>query len=122
MMSLFTLKEEADRARDKEAEKQEKRLQLWITSVGTGLAVSGISSQTDAKQPLEAILTKLDRNGSLDCPSPEAGLQPCLSYSFVFVVFHILLGVGVGAFAAFIVDRIIHRRSKLSAKGLGSRE
>ncbi|NEQ87887.1 MAG: hypothetical protein F6K26_50315, partial [Moorea sp. SIO2I5] len=105
-------KEEANRARDKEAEKQEKRLQLWITFVGTGLAVSGISSQSDAKQPLEVILTKLDRNGSLDCPKPEAGLYPCLSYSVVFVLFHILIGVGVGAFAAFIVDRMIHRGSK----------
>ncbi|NEO39722.1 MAG: hypothetical protein F6J90_26690 [Moorea sp. SIOASIH] len=118
-------KEEADRARDKEAEKQEKRLQLWITFVGTGLAVSSISSQSDAKQPLEVILTKLDRKGSLDCPKPEAGLQPCLSYSFWFVVFHILLGVGVGAiavFAAFIVNLIIHCWSILSAKGVGSRE
>ncbi|OLT59069.1 hypothetical protein BJP37_08480 [Moorena bouillonii PNG] len=103
-------KEEADRARDKQAEKQEKRRQLWITFVGTGLAVSGISSQSDAKQPLEAILTKLDRKGSLDCP--EAGLYPCLTYTFWFVLFHILIGVGVGAIAAFIVDRIIHRRSK----------
>ncbi|NEQ87449.1 MAG: hypothetical protein F6K26_47780, partial [Moorea sp. SIO2I5] len=103
-------KEEADRARDKQAEKQEKRLQLWITFVGTGLAVSGISSQSDAKQPLEVILIKLDRKESLDCP--EAGLYPCLSYSVVFVLFHILIGVGVGAIAAFIVDRIIHRRSK----------
>ncbi|NEO67759.1 MAG: hypothetical protein F6J98_48400 [Moorea sp. SIO4G2] len=105
-------KEKEDRARDKQAEKREKRLQLWITFVGTGLAVSSISSQSDAKQPLEVILTKLDRKGSLDCPKPEAGLQPCLSYSFVFVVFHVLLGVGVGAFVAFIVDRMIHRGSK----------
>ncbi|NEO13430.1 MULTISPECIES: hypothetical protein [unclassified Moorena] len=103
-------KEEADRARDKEAEKQEKRQQLWITFVGTGLAVSGISSQSDAKQPLEVILIKLDRKESLDCP--KAGLYPCLTYTFWFVLFHILIGVGVGAIAAFIVDRIIHRRSK----------
>ncbi|NEO46484.1 MAG: hypothetical protein F6K55_21090 [Moorea sp. SIO4A3] len=106
-------KEEADRARDKQAEKQEKRRQLWITFVGTGLAVSGISSQSDAKQPLEAILSKLEWKGSLDdCPKPEAGLYPCLSYSVVFVLFHVLIGVGVGAIAAFFVDRIIHRRSK----------
>ncbi|NEO80031.1 hypothetical protein [Moorena sp. SIO4G3] len=95
-----------------EQAEREKRQQLWITFVGTGLAVSGISSQSDAKQPLEVILTKLDRKGSLDCPKPEAGLQPCLSYSFVFVLFHVLIGVAVGAFAAFIVDRMIHRGSK----------
>ena len=95
-----------------EQAEREKRQQLWITFVGTGLAVSGISSQSDAKQPLEVILTKLDPKGSLDCPKPEAGLYPCLSYSVVFVLFHVLLGVGVGAFAALIVDRIIHRGSK----------
>ncbi|NEQ85865.1 MAG: hypothetical protein F6K26_38960 [Moorea sp. SIO2I5] len=93
-----------------EQAEREKRLQLWITFVGTGLAVSGISSQSDAKQPLESILIKLDRKGSLDCP--EAGLYPCLTYTFWFVLFHILIGVGVGAIVAFIVDRIIHRRSK----------
>ncbi|NEO38179.1 MAG: hypothetical protein F6J90_18330 [Moorea sp. SIOASIH] len=95
-----------------EQAEREKRQQLWITFVGTGLAVSSISSQSDAKQPLEVILSKLDRNGSLDCPKPEAGLYPCLSYSVVFVLFHVLIGVGVGAFAAFIVDRMIHRGSK----------
>ena len=95
-----------------EQAEREKRQQLWITFVGTGLAVSGISSQSDAKQPLEVILTKLDPKGSLDCPKPEAGLYPCLSYSVVFVLFHVLLGVAVGAIVAFIVDRIIHRGSK----------
>ncbi len=103
-------KEEADRAQDKQAEEQEKTRQLWITFVGTGLAVSGISSQSDAKQPLEAILSKLDLKGSLNCPKPED--QPCLNYSFWFVVFHVFLGLAVGAFAAFIVDRMIHRGSK----------
>ncbi|NEO76956.1 hypothetical protein [Moorena sp. SIO4G3] len=113
-------KEEADRAR-------EKKLERWITSVGIGLAVSSISSQSDAKQPLEAILIELDLKGFLNCPKAED--QPCLSYSVVFVLFHILIGVAVGVgvgaiavFAAFILDRIIHCWSKLSAKGVGSRE
>ena len=93
------------RQKEEAAEEREKRLQLWIALVGTGLAVSGISSQTDAK-PVETILTKLYPNQSLDCPT--AGLNPCLIYSGVYVVFH----VGVGAIAALILWVIIRLRSK----------
>ncbi len=98
---------ESDRAlskalREKEAaaEEREKRLQLWIALVGTGLAVSGISAQTAAK-PVETILTYLSPNQPLDCP--KAGLNPCLIYSGVYVVFH----VGVGAIAALVLGLII---------------
>ncbi|NEO11893.1 MULTISPECIES: hypothetical protein [unclassified Moorena] len=75
-----------------EQAQQEKRLERWIASVGIGLAVSGISSQTAAK-PVESIITQLYPKQSLDCP--KAGVTPCLTYSVVFVLFH----VGVGAFA-----------------------
>ncbi len=88
-----------------EQAQQEKRLERWIASVGIGLAVSGISSQTAAK-PVESIITQLYPKQSLDCP--KAGVTPCLTYSFVFVLFH----VGVGAIAALIVYPIIHRLSK----------
>ncbi|NEQ61207.1 MAG: hypothetical protein F6K53_28825 [Moorea sp. SIO4A1] len=98
-------KEEADQAR-------EKQLERWIALVGTGLAVSGISSQTDAK-PVESVI---DPKESLDCPS--AGVTPCLTYSVVFVLFH----VGVGAIAALIMNRFIKSVSKLVLKGTGSRE
>lgn len=114
-------KEEADRAREKKleesrrqqekaAEEREKNLERWITSVGIGLAVSTISSQSDAKQPLEAILIKLDWKGSLNCPKAED--QPCLSYSVVFVVFHVLLGVGFGVIVALMWKLCINWRSK----------
>ncbi|NEO67738.1 MAG: hypothetical protein F6J98_48295, partial [Moorea sp. SIO4G2] len=86
-----------------EQAQQEKRLERWIASVGIGLAVSGISSQTDAK-PLEAILIKLNPNVSIE-KCPKAELQSCLSYTFWFVLFHVLLGVGVGAITAFILGR-----------------
>ncbi|AOX01798.1 hypothetical protein BJP34_22295 [Moorena producens PAL-8-15-08-1] len=88
-----------------EQAQQEKRLERWIASVGIGLAVSGISSQTAAK-PVESIITQLYPKQSLDCP--KAGFTPCLTYSVVFVLFH----VGFGAFAGLIVYRIIHRLSK----------
>ncbi|OLT58083.1 hypothetical protein [Moorena bouillonii] len=88
-----------------EQAQQEKRLERWIASVGIGLGVSGISSQTAAK-PVESIITQLYPKQSLDCP--KAGVTPCLTYSVVFVLFH----VGVGAIAGLIVYRIIHRVSK----------
>ncbi|NEO41265.1 MAG: hypothetical protein F6J90_35040 [Moorea sp. SIOASIH] len=88
-----------------EQAQQEKRLERWIASVGIGLAVSGISSQTAGK-PVESIITQLYSKESLNCPT--AGVTPCLTYSVVFVLFH----VGVGAFAAFILDRIINRGGK----------
>ncbi len=88
--------EEIRRKEEKAAEEREKRLQFWIALVGTGLAVSAISAQTSAK-PVETILTYLSPNQSLDCP--KAGLNPCLIYSGVYVVFH----VGVGAIAALIL-------------------
>ncbi|NEO73747.1 hypothetical protein [Moorena sp. SIO3H5] len=88
-----------------EQAQQEKRLERWIASVGIGLGVSGISSQTAAK-PVESIITQLYPKQSLDCP--KAGVTPCLSYSVVFVLFH----VGVGAIAGLIVYRIINRGGK----------
>ena len=109
-------KEEADQAREKQlesirhqeqkaAEEREKNLERWITLVGTGLAVSGISSQTDAK-PLESIIAQLLSKESLDFPT--AGVTPWLAYSVVFVVVHVL----VGLIAAFIMDRFLKLVSK----------
>ena len=109
-------KEEADQAREKQlesirhqeqkaAEEREKNLERWITLVGTGLAVSGISSQTDAK-PVESVIAQLFSKESLDCPT--AGVTPCLTYSVVFVVVHVV----VGLIAALIMDRIIKLVSK----------
>ena len=91
---------------EKTAEEREKRLQLWIALVGTGLAVSSISSQTDAK-PVKAILKQIYySHQSFDCP--KAGLNPCLIYSSAYVVFHVL----VGAIAALVVGGFIWLSSK----------
>ena len=99
----FRKKEEADQAR-------EQRLQLWIASVGIGLGLSGISSQTDAK-PLEAILIKLNPNVSIE-KCPRAELQPCLTYTFWFVLFHVLVGVGFGGVTAWILGQTMHPGGK----------
>ncbi|NEO62619.1 MAG: hypothetical protein F6J98_20145, partial [Moorea sp. SIO4G2] len=109
-------KEKADQAREKQlesirhqeqkaAEEREKQLERWIALVGTGLGVSGISSQTDAK-PVESIIAQLLSKESLDLST--AGVTPWLTYSVVFVLVH----VGVGAIAALIMDRIIKSVSK----------
>ncbi|WP_424102108.1 hypothetical protein [Moorena producens] len=88
-----------------EQAQQEKRLERWIALVGTGLMFSAISSQAAGK-PVESIIAQLYPKQSLDCP--KAGVTPCLTYSVVFVLFH----VGVRAIAALIVDRIINRGGK----------
>ncbi|OLT60501.1 hypothetical protein [Moorena bouillonii] len=109
-------KEKADQAREKElesirhqeqkaAEEREKQLERWIALVGTGLGVSGISSQTDAK-PLESIITQLYSKESLDFPT--AGVTPWLTYNVAFVLVHVV----VGLIAAFIMDRFIKLVSK----------
>ncbi|NEN96187.1 MAG: hypothetical protein F6K50_11790 [Moorea sp. SIO3I7] len=94
--------EKALRDKEKADQAREKQLERWIALVGTGLAVSGISSQTAGK-PVESII---DPKESLDCPS--AGVTPCLTYSVVFVLFH----VGVGFIAALIMNRFIKSVSK----------
>ncbi len=100
--------EKALREKEEAAEEREKRLELWIALVGTGLAVSSISSQTDAK-PVETILsTQLKLNQTLDCP--KAGLNLCLIYSGLYVMFH----VAVGAISALILWVIIQLVSKNS--------
>lgn len=89
-----------------EKAERDKKLQNGIALVATGLTVSGISSQTDAK-PVEAILTERYPNQSLDCP--KAGLNPCLIYSSAYILFH----VGIGAIAALVLGLIIWLVSKL---------
>ncbi len=100
--------EKALREKEEAAEKREKRLQLWIALVGTGLAVSGISAQTDAK-PVEVILTQIHPNQSLDCP--DAGRDICLEYYSAYIMVHVL----VGAISASILGFIIWLGSTISA-------
>ncbi|MGB3757483.1 MAG: hypothetical protein WBA07_14080 [Rivularia sp. (in: cyanobacteria)] len=90
--------ETALRDKDKAAEQREERIEHLIALVGTGLTVTGISSQSPGK-PVESII-------ALDCP--KAGFTPCLTYSSFFVIFHVF----VGAIAALILWLIIRLLSK----------
>ncbi|NEP11942.1 MAG: hypothetical protein F6K14_17390 [Symploca sp. SIO2C1] len=69
-------------ANEAAAQKREKKLEVVITLVGTGLAVSGISSQV-APHPTEKIPSV----------SKEANLPSYFGYSFLDILFHILIGV-----------------------------
>ncbi len=105
--------EQAELAREKRenkiTEKRDKRLQLSVALVATGLAFSGISSQSPAK-PVDSIITQIYPKQSLDCP--KAGFTPCTVYGGFFVLFHI----GVGAIAALIMGLIIWLSSKKPKK------
>ena len=84
------------REKEEGAEEREKRIGRLIALVGTGLTVTGISSQSPGK-PVESLI-------ALDCP--KDGFTPCLGYSGLFMLFHI----GVGAIAAWILWVIIRKR------------
>ncbi|NER32012.1 MAG: hypothetical protein F6J89_31500 [Symploca sp. SIO1C4] len=74
--------EKTIKANEVKAQKREKELELVISVVGTGLAVSGISSQV-APNPTEQIPSL----------SKDANLPSYFGYSALDMVFHILLGV-----------------------------
>ncbi|NEP55399.1 MAG: hypothetical protein F6K65_44115, partial [Moorea sp. SIO3C2] len=70
-------------ANEAAAQKREQKLELVITTVGTGLAVSGISSQV-ASDATERILS---------VSKQDANLPSYVGYSFLDIVFHLLVGV-----------------------------
>ena len=88
------------RKKEEEDKKRENRRGLLIALVGTGLTVTGISTQSPGKLE-QVIIKQIKPNQSFNCP--KAGLNPCLIYSGVYVVFH----VGVGAIAASVLGLII---------------
>ncbi|MEQ8468185.1 hypothetical protein [Coleofasciculus sp. E1-EBD-02] len=89
---------ESDRATESAAQKRQQRLELLITAVSTGLAVSGISSQVTS-EPVKMLITK---NQPSD--SPEAAIPLYLSYyNFLDVLFHIIVGVLIALPVGLIV-------------------
>ena len=80
--------QETLQANEAAAQKREQKLELVITTVGTGLAVSGISSQV-ATHPTKEI--------SSACQEPkdpkDANLASYLGCSSLDIVFHLLVGV-----------------------------
>jgi hypothetical protein len=92
---------ERDHATESAAQKRQQRLELIITVVSTGLAVSGISSQVTS-EPLKPILSNLAKNQPSN--SPEAAISIYLSYyNFLDVLFHIVVGVIVALPVGLIV-------------------
>jgi len=74
------------REQDENSQKREQNLEMWIAAVGTGLAVSGVSSQVNPK-PIEAILGKTAPNVAKPSYLSE------LSYTAGNIVIHIFLGL-----------------------------
>jgi len=92
--------EEAFRESEKAAQEREQKLQLWIALVGTGLAVSGISSQVEST-PVETILNYRQPNQPPICPT--AGASTCILYSFLDVMIHVFVGVAAALLLRLIV-------------------
>lgn len=89
---------ESDRTTESAAQKRQQRLELIITVVSTGLAVSGISSQVTS-EPVKTLITQ---NQPSD--SPEAAIPLYLSYyNFLDVLFHIIVGVLIALPVGLIV-------------------
>jgi hypothetical protein len=89
---------ESDRATESAAQKRQQRLELIITVVSTGLAVSGISSQVTS-EPVKMLITK-----NQPSHSPEAAIPLYLSYyNFLDVLFHIIVGVLIALPVGLIV-------------------
>ncbi|NEQ86597.1 MAG: hypothetical protein F6K26_43020 [Moorea sp. SIO2I5] len=76
------------KANEAAAQKREQNLELVVTVVGTGLAVSGISSQV-ATHPTKKILSACQEAQD----AKDANLPSYLGYSFLDIVFHLLVGV-----------------------------
>ncbi|NES00418.1 MAG: hypothetical protein F6J86_42650, partial [Symploca sp. SIO1B1] len=94
---------QSDRAREEAIQNRQQRLEVFITFVSTGLAVSGVSSQV-ADESAKTIL----------CPSPSES-PSFLCSSFTAIAFHIILGIIVAIPFAALVWR-------LQNKGIGNRE
>lgn len=96
------------RRSEEAAQKREQKLQLWITLVATGLAVSGISSQVQP-QPVETFLNYRQPSGSTVCPN--AGFSSCLFYSFLDVMIHVLFGVAAALLLRLIISAYQNKKT-----------
>jgi hypothetical protein len=92
------------------AQEREQALEGWIAFVGTGLAVSGISSQV-LSQPIETIINH--KNPDEVCPNTT--LSNCLLYSYLNVLIHIAVGVTAASFVAsliWLMSKLLNRSNK----------
>ncbi len=80
---------EIDRHNENAAQNRQNRLEIFLTVVSTGLAVSGISSQVIDNESTITILSKISL-----CPSnPQPQLSQYPLCSFSLIGFHLFLGI-----------------------------
>ena len=95
--------------RDRALDQKLQNLELWIAVVGTGLAVSGISSQVDS-QPIQTLIQNQTNSETPVCPS--AGVVKCTTYNGFNVLIHIIIAVAIalpiGCIIQWMRDR--HKR------------
>ena len=95
--------------RDRALDQKLQNLELWIAVVGTGLAVSGISSQVDS-QPIQSFIQNQTNTETPVCPS--AGVVKCTTYNGLNVLIHIIIAVAIalpiGCIIQWMRDR--HKR------------
>lgn len=81
-------REKTQREQEAHSQQRQQNLELCIALVGTGLAVSGISSQV-IPQPIQTIINH--KNPDQVCPQTK--LEPCLGYSLSNILIHIAIGL-----------------------------
>ena len=100
-----TLQEQRDqreddlRIQEENEQKREKKIEWWITFVGTALAVSGISSAV-VTDPAKTILKNFSRELFQFCLTNN--LCSYFSYGFLDILFHVFVGI-LMAFVAVII-------------------
>jgi len=82
-----------------------RHLELWIAVVGTGLAVSGISSQVDS-QPIQTFIQNQTNSDTPICPG--AGVVKCTAYNGLNVLIHIIIAVAIALPIGLIIRQIRH--------------
>jgi len=91
--------------RDRTLDQKLQNLELWIAVVGTGLAVSGISSQVDS-QPIQTFIQNQTNSDTPICPS--AGVVKCTAYNGLNVLIHIIIAVAIALPIGLIIRQIRH--------------
>ncbi|MEQ9481615.1 hypothetical protein [Coleofasciculus sp. F4-SAH-05] len=91
--------------RDRTLDQKLQNLELWIAVVGTGLAVSGISSQVDS-QPIQTFIQNQTNSDTPICPG--AGVVKCTAYNGLNVLIHIIIALAIALPIGLILRQIRH--------------
>ncbi|MEQ8973982.1 MAG: hypothetical protein RIE73_26770 [Coleofasciculus sp. C1-SOL-03] len=91
--------------RDRTLDQKLQNLELWIAVVGTGLAVSGISSQVDS-QPIQTFIQNQTNSDTPICPG--AGVVKCTAYNGLNVLIHIIIALAIALPIGLIIRQIRH--------------